>query len=386
MNIVCAASVLGGEAAFSTLGKVTLLPEEDICREHLIDTDILITRSKAKIQKSLLRDTAVRFVGCAVAGMDHIDTDYLEQAEIAWCHAPGCNADSVAEYTISAILIEAERHSINLDQSTLGIIGVGCIGSRVASLAEAVGLTPLLNDPPREDREGPRSLDFVGLEDLLPAADFITLHVPYTTARPYATHRLLDVHFFEQCTPGAILLNTSRGEIMDSEAILLALNHGVLRQAVLDVWENEPTIRLDLLSRVDIATPHIAGYSRQGRLNGTRMVYEQCCHYLEIEPLWDADEFLPTDDYSEHRIVANGRPDQEVLTELIKLASPILQDDQRFRSGASAHLSTMADHFVACRRHYPERDEFSRHRVSISGADPQLIDRIQSCGFVVTTR
>ena len=383
MNIVCAASVLGGEAAFSTIGSVTILPEEDIRRDHLLEADILITRSKARIQESLLLDTPVRFVGCAVAGTDHIDTDYLEQADIAWCHAPGCNADSVAEYAISAMLIEAERHHLNLDQCTVGIIGVGHIGSRVARLAEAIGLTVLLNDPPREAREGSRSMDFVALEDLLPAADFITLHVPYSTVRPHATHRLLDVRFFEQCTPGAILLNMARGEIMDSEAVLLALEHGILRQAVLDVWENEPMIHLDLMNRVDIATPHIAGYSRQGRLNGTRMVYEECCHYLEIEPEWDADTFPAGNTPPELVVSATDRTDQDVLTELVKQACPILADDQRFRSGAADQPEAMARHFVSSRRQYPERNEFSSYRVNLLGGSPALVDRIAACGFVV---
>lgn len=384
MNIVCAASVRSGAEAFSTLGRVTVLPEEDICREHLINADALITRSKAQINESLLRDTSVRFVGCAVAGQDHIDTQYLDQTGIVWSTAPGCNANSVAEYVIAAILIQAERLHLNLDRCTLAIVGVGHIGTRVAVLAETLGMTLLLNDPPRQAVEKGDGLEFLDLEDILPMADFITLHVPYTRTGPCPTHQLIDGRFLELCSPGSVLINMARGEIMDSDAILLALRHGVLQKVVLDVWENEPSIRLDLLQSVDIATPHVAGYSQQGRLNGTCHVYEECCRFFDLAPTWDPEPESDTTHLPEHQIDATGRTSQEVLTELVKLTNPILDDDERLRAGASANPGIMAAHFRACRRNYPDRHEFSRHRISLKGASDSLIDTATALGFIIS--
>ncbi len=383
MNIVCAASVLGGSEAFSTLGRVLVLPEEDIRQEHVRNADVLVTRSKAQINEELLHNTAVRFVGCAVAGQDHIDIPYLDQAGIAWSTAPGCNANSVAEYVISAILIEAERLCLNLDRCTLGVVGVGHIGTRVAVLAEALGMTVLLNDPPRQALEAGRGIDFLELDDVLPMSDFITLHVPYTRTGPCPTHHLINGRFLEACSPESVLINMARGEIMDSDAILLALGHGALHKAVLDVWENEPAIRYDLLDFIDIATPHVAGYSQQGRLNGTYQVYEECCRFFELDPIWDPESIQNEVQLPECHIDATGRTSQEVLTELIKLASPLLQDDERLRAGASPEPDIMAAHFRACRRSYPERHEFNRYRITLEGASQSLVDVASALGFVI---
>ncbi len=382
MKIVCAASVLAGEAAFNTLGDVAVVPEEEIRAEHLADAEVLITRSKARINESLLKGSAVRFVGCAVAGTDHIDADYLAQEGIAWCHAPGCNANSVAEYVITALLNEAERHAIELDTCTLGIIGVGQIGSRVAALASSIGMTVLLNDPPREAIEGSRKMDFLALSDILPNADFVSLHVPLNLSGPYKTAHLVDHRFLAELIPGAMLINASRGETMDSDALLMALEHGPLRQCTLDVWENEPAIRTDVLNAIDFGTPHIAGYSWEGRLNGTWQVYQACCDFLHHDPVWDRDTALPTAP-PEIVLPAHQLSSQSILTQLANTACPLLKDDQRLRASASQRPEDMARHFVNLRRNYAQRREFSAYRVALQGADAQTIERAEACGFQV---
>ncbi len=365
MKIVCASSVLDGAATFAPLGDVTVLTEEEIGPDDLRDAEILVTRSKAKINQSLLEGSAVRFVGCAVAGTDHIDENWLNQTDIAWYNAAGCNANSVAEYIITALLHEAETHQFECAQCTLGIIGVGHIGSRVAAKAEALGMTVLLNDPPRALAEGRDHWDFIDLEDLLPAADIVTCHVPYTADGPFATEHLINHRFVSQLTPGCLLINAARGEIMASDAVHQGLSQGVLRQAVLDVWENEPRIAKDLLDRVDIGTPHIAGYSYEGRLNGTQMVFEACCRFLEIEPPPLEVAADPAVQPAAQTLDGRGLTDQQILQRLTQQAYPLLEDDQRFRAGASADPKEMGQHFVHCRRTYPVRREFAAHRIDL---------------------
>lgn len=365
MKIICASSVLDGAATFAPLGEVTVLPEEEIGPDDLRDAEILVTRSKAKINRTLLEGSAVRFVGCAVAGTDHIDEDWLNQTDIAWYNAAGCNANSVAEYVVTALLHEAELHQFDCSQCTLGIIGVGHIGSRVAAKAEALGMTVLLNDPPRALAEGRDPWNFIDLPDLLPAADIVTCHVPYTRQGPFATEHLINHRFIAQLTPGCLLINAARGEIMDSEAVRQGLEQGVLRQAVLDVWEHEPRISKDLLDRVDIGTPHIAGYSYEGRLNGTQMVFEACCRFLENEPPPLEPAADPTVQPAEQELDGRGLTDQQILQRLTQMAYPLLADDEQFRAGASSDPVAMGQHFVHCRRTYPVRREFAAHRINL---------------------
>ncbi len=373
MKIVCASSVLRAAETFSALGRVEVIDDECITRRDLLDADALITRSKTRIDRALLEGTSVRFVGCAVAGTDHIDKDWLDTTEIACCHAPGCNANSVAEYIVSSLLHEVRAHSLVMNELTLGVIGVGHIGTRVVEKAMDLGITVLQNDPPRAAAERGGHDLFLSLEEVLARSDLISLHVPLIENGPYATRDLADHRFFEALQPGALLFNTSRGEVLDSDALLRALDHGVVRQAVLDVWEDEPRIRKDVLDAVDIGTPHIAGYSHEGRLEGTRMVYEELCHYLEIDPDETVFEWPDNGADPEHTMDARGRTMQEVLTEMALTAYPVHDDDRRFRDGASADPETMGRHFTACRRDYPTRREYGAARFHLlHGADPLL--------------
>ncbi len=382
MKIIVASSVLQGREAFETLGDVSLMPDDHISRSHLLDADILICRSKTRINQSLLDGTAVRFVGCAVAGMDHIDASFMEEAGIAWCVAPGCNANSVAEYVVTALLIEARRHDWTMDEMTMGVIGVGHTGTRVLEKAMALGINTLSNDPPRAAMESSAKNSFVSLDTLLQASDVITMHVPLKYDGRWPTAGLVDYRFFERFESGKLFINTARGEVMNSDAVRDALQHGVVRQAVLDVWEDEPHIRKDLLDMVDIGTPHIAGYSYEGRLQGTRMVYEEVCHFLEVDPVWPG---INGNGYGqEHCIDATNMSDQNVWTQLATTAYPLLIDDEHFRAGVSTDSDTMAKHFVHCRQHYPERHEFSACRIRLQNASSRAVDGAWKLGFQIT--
>lgn len=378
MKIVCATSVLEGERAFSSLGDVVSVPEADITPAVVADAGALITRSKTRITSDLLEGSSVRFVGCATAGTDHIDADYLNERGIAWCAAAGCNANSVAEYAIAAMLCMAQRHGLLLSGLTLGVIGVGHIGRRVANKAEVLGLRVLRNDPPLEVATGESG--FLPLDALLEQSHIITLHVPLTRGIPYATHQMADASFFEGMRPGCLFINTSRGEVVESDALLLALDRGVVFQAALDVWEHEPAIRADLLDRVAIGTPHIAGYSHEGRLNGTAMVYRELCNFLEVEPSW-----TPSADSAERVIEldARGRLDDEVLWHVVRRAYDIEADDARLREALTRDDAARGDHFRACRMAYPERREFAAHRAVLHHAEPGVTEKIRGLGFAV---
>ena len=380
VKIVCAASVLFGQEAFRTLGNVVVIPDRLITRAELMDADALVIRSKTTVTPDLLDGTRVAFVGTATAGTDHLDTDFLNSSPIAWCAAPGSNANSVAEYVMASLFCVAHRHAMPLTGRTLGVVGVGQVGSRVALKAEALGLRVLRNDPPLAITTGEPA--YIELVPLLELSDIVTLHVPLTERGPFPTHHLADCHFFEHLRPGSFFINAARGEVMDEESLVLAMERGVVRHAVLDVWDDEPYIDPGLLARVDLGTPHIAGYSFEGRLNGTVAVYKELCHFLEVEPRWKPNERLFPPGCSIH-IDARGKSDENALWEILKVAYNIEGDDLQLRRGmeSAADDAARAMHFDDLRREYPARREFPAMHVTCEHAPASLVDKIRALGF-----
>lgn len=381
MNIVCASSVLHAAEAFSGLGDVRLLPDRDIRREHLLGADALIVRSKTSVGPELLDGTPVGFVATATAGADHFDVPWLNQADIAWSAAPGCNANSVAEYVAAALALLARKRAALLPGQTLGIVGVGQVGSRVAQKAEILGLRVLRNDPPLALQTG--SADFRPLEAVLCEADMLTLHVPLVADGPFPTRHLAGCRFFEKLKPGAWFVNSSRGAVTDSDALQCALDHHLLAACALDVWEQEPELAEPLKRAVDFLTPHVAGYSLEGLLNGTLHCYRELCHFLEVEPTWTPDpRQLPPAPFIE--IDAAHRADDDVLAELLAAACPIPEDDRAWRAEMttddSAELRRRFDRF---RKNYQSRREFAAIRVHLSHASPALLDVVAALGFQV---
>jgi len=380
MKTVCAASVLFGEEAFSTLGEVVVVPDGEITPADIAAADALVTRSKTRINADLLAGSNVRFVGTATAGFDHIDTAWLEQAGIVWTQAPGCNANSVAEYITAAWLKLAVEQHWQLDQMALGVIGVGQVGSRVVKKAEALGMTVLKNDPPLRAETG--DPDLLPLEDVIHHADILTLHVPLTYDGPWPTFHLVDTRLLARMTPGVVFMNASRGEVVDTDALLLGMDEGVIAHAVLDVWEHEPFPAPAIMTRADLATPHIAGYSIDGKLKGTLQIYRELCHFFELSPTWTPPA-LPSPEHPECTLVAMER-DEEMLWQAVHNAYDIEADDQRMRTCLNWDRDEIGRHFSALRKNYPVRREFPSYYVYAQAAPASVQTKLAGLGFEVS--
>lgn len=380
MKIVCAETVLLGDAAFSHAGKTVVLPDREITRDHLFDADALIVRSKTKVTRELLEGTPVQFVGTATAGTDHLDTAWLQGHGTYWCAAPGCNANSVSEYLVAALLVLRTRHGVNLEDKTIGVVGCGNVGSRVAAKCSALGMRVLRNDPPLSAVSA--DPDYLPLEELLPACDIVTLHVPLVKHKPWPTERLADYRFFEQLKPGALFINAARGSVCDYDALLAAKSGGAVAHMVLDVWSPEPAFRTDVLKMADLASPHIAGHSYEGKLNGTVACYDECCNFFEIPKTWDVAASLPPPETPRIETDCTGRDDEEVLHEIVRQVYDIETDDRLIRQAAEPRCEIeRARNFDALRKHYRMRREFMHTEVVARNASPILQRKIQALGF-----
>ena len=268
------------EALESLADEVVYAPGKDFTPALVRDADALVTRTRTRCDQSLLEGSRVRFIATATIGFDHIDTAWCREAGIAWANAPGCNADSVAQYLQSALLLWQQATGNTLRTLTLGIVGAGNVGTRVAAVARGLGMTVLLNDPPRQDREGQEG--FCTLEELARRCDVLSFHVPLNRQGAYKTLHLADDAFFRTLQRRPLIVNTSRGDVVDTAALLRALDEGRVSDAVIDVWENEPDIDRRLLGRAFLATPHIAGYSADGKANATRMALDALCRFFHL--------------------------------------------------------------------------------------------------------
>ncbi len=400
MKIICSTNIPYAQEAFRPLGDLTIMAPEAITAAQVRDADALIIRSTLRANRALLDGSRVRFVGTATIGTDHMDLAYLDQAGIAWCAAPGCNANSVAEYIITAMLCLGQRHGFALDGKTIGVVGVGNVGRRVVQKAQALGMRVLQNDPPRRAAENNKV--FLPLAQLLAEADVLSLHVPLTKTGPYPTCHLADRRFFEQLKPGIVWLNAARGAVMDSDAFLEARANGKVAYAVVDTWEGEPKFRTDVLARADIATPHIAGHSFEGKVMGTVMMYHSLCRFLGIEPTWTPEGQLPVDllpppPVPEIRVELPAVPatrsapmptDPAVLDEeatlwrAVQSVYDIEADDRRLRAGATADPQARAKHFEQLRKDYPIHREFRFTRVVLPGGHHRLKNKISGLGFM----
>lgn len=271
---------------------VVYLSAAEFCQETICDADVLIVRTRVKCNEFLLRNTRVKFIATATIGFDHIDIDYCKKMGICWTNAPGCNSASVCQYIHSTLVLIKQKYQFNLSNLTLGIIGVGHVGSKVEALARNLNMHVLLNDPIRRDS----CVDFVHTElsEICQKADIISFHVPLTDGGPYPTYHLLDLDFLSLIKDkNPIIINTSRGEVIDSSALKVGLKDGIIKQAVLDVWENEPNIDLEILKEVLIATPHIAGYSADGKTLATQMSLQAVSDYFKLGLVIHIDSPLP---------------------------------------------------------------------------------------------
>lgn len=388
MKITCASSLAYGAEAFGTLGEVGVLEGRNLNHAALLESTLLAIRSTTRVTPELLTGTAVRFVGTATIGTDHLDMAFLESQGIRWAHAPGSNANSVGEYVTAALLTLASRGWGPLEGRTLGIVGLGNVGRQVARKARALGMHILANDPPRaralargEAPADPEVEAFVGLDDLLAGADIVTLHVPLTTSGADATVGMAGERFFARMRRGAVFVNAARGPVMDTDALLRALVDGRLAHAVIDTWEGEPRIRRDLLDRTALATPHIAGYSFDGKVNGTVMIYRASCEFLGAAPCWEAADVLPPPPVPRLEVSVAGRSDEAVLYDIVRRVYAIEQDDINLRQGIAHEPDAIGRVFDALRGGYGMRREFPFTQVVVPDAGPALRRKLPALGF-----
>jgi erythronate-4-phosphate dehydrogenase len=359
------------KGALEPFAEVVYVPGKEIKHDVLIDADALLVRTRTKCNEQLLSGTNVRFIGTATIGFDHIDVQYCKENNIRWTNAPGCNSLSVQQYIASALLTAASEAGFSLREKTLGIIGVGNVGSKVAKLGKVLGMNVLLNDPPRARKEGDK--EFAGIERILREADIITVHVPLTMMGEDKTYHLFDDITFNKMKKGSWFFNSSRGEVAETTALKKVLSSSVLGGAVIDVWEKEPDIDTDLLSKVFAATPHIAGYSTDGKANGTAMVVNYLSSFFSLPPEnWYPDN-VPEPIFSEIVIDGTGKTDEEIIGEAVLHTYNIKTDDEKFRNSP-------AD-FEKQRGHYPLRREFPSFSVKLSNSSENARSVLEKMGF-----
>ena len=303
------------EAISRIADEVVFLPGNAFTKEEVKDADALIVRTRTTCNRELLEGSQVKFIATATIGYDHIDTEYCREAGITWTNCSGCNAGSVEQYVHSVLLLLKREKGLDLEKSTIGIVGVGHVGSRVKRIAEGLGMKVLLNDPPRAEQG---ESGFVDLETIARECDVITFHTPLSREGRYATFHLVNHEFLVSLKRTPYIINSSRGEVVDTDALLVALAAGKVRDVVIDTWENEPDINHELLDVAFLATPHIAGYSADGKANATRMSLEALCKFFHIEATFDimpdkVDIHFSTDKEEAYLQAYNPKRDSEWL-------------------------------------------------------------------------
>lgn len=317
--------------------EVVFLSGAAITADDVRDADVLVVRTRTRCNQQLLEGSKVQLVVTATIGYDHIDTQWLDKAGIRWTNCPGCNSGSVAQYLECTLLLLEQQKGLSLRQSTIGIVGCGHVGSKVKAVAERLGMQVLVCDPPlqKANSQEPTANSYVSLDEIERRCDIITFHVPLTREGQYATWHLADEDFFRRLSRVPYIINTSRGEVVDNQALLQALEDGRVRDAVIDVWENEPHPDAALLEKVFIGTPHIAGYSADGKVNADNMVIDAICQQFGLShPGIIAPPALPSDFHY------TGSP--------LDLYNP-MDDSQKLKADASQ--------FEQLRNNYPLRRE-----------------------------
>lgn len=365
MKIVADTHIPFLKGLLEPVAEVVYLPGRSIRREDILDADALIVRTQTCCNRDLLEGSSVKFIGTPSIGYDHIDLDYCEAKNIAWVNAPGCNAKAVAQYVTSALLTLAKKYGFKLADKTLGIIGVGQCGQKVERNARLLGMNILLNDPPRARNEGEKN--FNDLERVLADSDIITLHPTLEKEGPDKTFHLLDAAFFAKLRKPIFLINTARGAIVETEALKQALSEGKVIDCAIDCWENEPSIDSDLLQRCLIATPHIAGYSSDGKANATRTVLEQLNQFFHLNlPRFSPE--LPVPESPVLKVPRNSK--DKIASALLHAYDPMLD---------TVALKKAPDTFDALRSNYVLRREYKAYRVL--NASDQDGDLLRAFGF-----
>jgi len=377
LKIVIDENIPFGREAFGKLGSVVALPGRAISPEGIQDATVLVVRSITPVNAALLQGSAVQFVGTATAGCDHIDQGYLKKNHILFASAAGANANAVAEYVLCALLMHARKHGTPLKGKSLGIIGVGHIGQLLAQKAMSIGMVVILNDPPLQRRSGKRCYrPFQEACD----ADFVSLHVPLNDHGPDTTRHLLNQETLSALNPQTVLVNTSRGEVIDQAALLKQIKAERLAPPILDVWADEPAIDWDLVQAVEIGTPHIAGYSLDGKIAGTKIIYETVCAALGVMPTWTTPSLMLPQP-PPVQIDTDAADALTTLSDLTGRAYHLSGDVARFMGLLDLPCDARPAAFDRLRKTYPPRREFQCMPLSLRGENPERLQQIQGLGF-----
>ncbi|GGM22440.1 erythronate-4-phosphate dehydrogenase [Pseudomonas asuensis] len=362
---------------FGAFGPIRRMPGRAMDKAAVGEADALIVRSITPVNRALLDGSPVRFVGTCTIGTDHLDIEYLDAAGIAWSSAPGCNARGVVDYILGALLALSDARGVSLSDRTYGIVGAGQVGSRLVEVLKGLGLNVLVCDPPRAASE---SGEFVSLQTLVEACDVISLHTPLVRSGPEPTYHLFDAKRLAALKPGAWLINACRGEVIDNPALRKHLADGADLEVVLDVWEGEPEVDVELAHLCRLATPHIAGHSLEGKWRGTAMIYAAFCAWQKQVPEKSLEDFLPEQWLSKLELSANATPDQ-ALKLLCRAVYDPRNDDAAFRLSLKGAAQERRSGFDQLRKYYPQRREITGLRV-YAGASPALSRVVEALGAI----
>ena len=368
MKILADAHIPYLKGVIEQFGEVEYLPGNQFSKESIKDKDALIVRTVTHFGEEILSGSSVKIICSATIGYDHIDTDYCETNGIAWKTAPGCNANSVEQYITASLLYLAEKYNLDLKEKTIGIVGVGNVGSKVEIACKNLGMRVLLNDPPREKIEG--SSIFVDIKTIKRESDFITFHTPLIKTGEFKTFHLADSSFFSELNGKPFIINAARGGVTCNKSLKDAIINNKISGAVIDCWENEPGIDLELLKLVDIATPHIAGYSADGKWTATRMSIENLTEFFNLQIV---PNYLEIPAPAEPVIDLSGVPEESQLSHSVWHSYNPLNESQL--------LKQQPDRFYWFRSNYPLRREYRAY--SIVNAENSAIDILKSLGFKV---
>lgn len=364
------------DAFFGAFGPIRRQPGRGIDRAALGDSEILLVRSVTDVNRALLQGSAVRFVGTCTIGTDHLDLDYFNEAGIAWASAPGCNARGVVDYVLGSLLALAEHHGVSLRERCYGVVGAGQVGGRLLDVLRGMGWRVLVCDPPRQALEGG---DYVDLPTILRECDAISLHTPLTREGAWPTHHLMGREQLAALRPGAWLINAARGAVVDNAALSDILQRRADLDAVLDVWEGEPLADPQLAALCRLATPHIAGYSLDGKLRGTAQIHGAFCEWLGVAAEVSLDALLPTPWLTQLALQADADPEW-ALAALCRAVYDPRRDDADFRRSLHGDPSSRRSAFDALRKHYPLRREIDGLRVSVGGEADELARWVRALG------
>ncbi|QBX42525.1 4-phosphoerythronate dehydrogenase PdxB [Pseudomonas fluorescens] len=366
------------DAFFAGFGEIRRVPGRSIDRATVEQADVLLVRSVTNVNRALLEGSKVRFVGTCTIGTDHLDLDYFNEAGISWSSAPGCNARGVVDYVLGSLMTLAEIEGVDLPQRTYGVIGAGEVGGRLIKVLKGLGWNVKVCDPPRQAAEGG---DYVSLEQIIEQCDVISLHTPLTRTGEGATWHLFDEQRLQQLKPGTWLINAARGPVVDNAALRNVLLEREDLQAVLDVWEAEPEVDVALAELCVLATPHIAGYSLDGKQRGTAQIYQAYCEFIVQPPSIQLSDLLPAPWLSEVTLHADSDP-AWALAMLCRGVYDPRRDDADFRRSLVGNVGEQRAAFDVLRKQYPVRREIEGLKVRIDGDSPQLQQIVAALGAV----